>query len=92
VAGYSAEVPWIEAMFVDLLFLAYLFRGRARTAPHGRSQRFAFPNGYEAVSQTTNPLKIARWVYEDFPRAKALGFVVHRRRPGRGPAVIEHYP
>jgi hypothetical protein len=94
VAGYSAYVPWMESMFVDLLFLTYLFRGRARTESIGRSRRFAFHDDdyTTAVTRTANPLKVAKWVYEDLPIAKTLGLVVHRRRPGRGRAVIEHYP
>jgi hypothetical protein len=93
VAGYVEDVPWMESMVVDLLFLTYLFRGRGRTQHTGKSARFVFRRDDTlAVTRSRDPLRVARWVYEDLPLAHKLGLVVHRRRPGRGRAVIERYP
>ena len=93
VAGYSEYVPWMESMLVDLLLLTYVFRGRGRTEPIGRSHRFTFRRDDTlAVTRTTDPLKVAKWVCEDLPVAKKLGFVVYRRRVVRGRAVIDRYP
>jgi hypothetical protein len=93
VAGYSADVPWMESMLVDLMFLTYLLGGRCRRRRTGSSLEcfVADRDGYK-LQRTGNPLKAAKWVYEDLPLARKLSFVVHRRRPRRGPVVIESYP
>jgi hypothetical protein len=93
VAGYSGDVPWMESMLVDLMFLTYLLRGR-RKRKHGAVSKSFVVDRYDeyAPERTKNPLKVAKWVYEDLPLARMLRFVVHRRRPGAGPAVINSYP
>jgi hypothetical protein len=93
VAGYGGDVPWMESMIVDLLFLSYLFAGRCRASLNGkREQLLIRGDGDFALMRSQNPLKVARWVYEDLPLARKLGFVVHRRRPGMGRAIVDTYP
>ena len=90
VAGYSRDVPWMEAMFVDLMFLTYLLRGRCRRIHRDERGGFlADRRGDFKVAQTGDPLKVARWVYEDLPLSRRLGFAVHRRRRIHGRWTIE---
>jgi len=93
VAGYAADVPWMESMLVDLTFLTYLLGGRCRRRKGADSKPFVVDrHGNYREERTGNPLTVAGWVYEDLPLARKLGFVVHRRRPGKGPVVIDPYP
>jgi hypothetical protein len=87
VAGYTKDVPWMDSMLVDLAFLTYLLGGRCRTKRESGGNRtlVAYRDGSFSVERSRDPLKVARWLYEDFPLSKTLGFVVHRRSSGRGP-------
>ena len=86
VAGYAKGVPWEESMLTDLVFLTYLIGGRCRRrTSDGQSQLVTQKNGDFPVERSRDPVKVAGWVYQDFPLAHILGFVVHRRvkRNGR---------
>ncbi len=86
VAGYKMDVPWGESMLTDLTFLTYLIGKRCRRhIANGCLELLTTRRGEFKLQGSQDPIKIARWVYEDFPLSRALGFVVHRRvkREGR---------
>ncbi len=81
VAGYAHDVPWMESMLVDLMFMTYLFGGRCRRVNgESRSELLRDRRGDFCYSGTADPVKAARWVVEDLPLATMLRFSVHSRR------------
>jgi hypothetical protein len=73
-------------MLTDLTFLTYLIGKRCRRRmENGRVELVATKGGEFKLQGSEDPMRVARWVYEDFPLSHALGFAVHRRvkRAGR---------
>jgi len=73
-------------MLTDLTFLTYVMDKRCRRrVKNGRVELVTTKGGEFKFQGSKDPMKVARWVYEDFPLSRALGFVVHRRvkRGGR---------
>jgi hypothetical protein len=90
VAGYSKNVPWEESMLADLCFLTYLIGRRCRRRMRNdRVELETKRNGDFRFQGSRDPIKIAKWVYEDFPLSRGMGFVVHRERKKRGRWRIE---
>lgn len=85
-AGYSKSVPWIESMLVDLFFLTYLLMGRVKRRKVGRSSSPCLLEDKDDFipEKSEDPLKLARWVYEDVPLAYLIGFDVYMLRTGQG--------
>ncbi len=86
IAGYTNDVPWEESMLADLTFLTYLIGRRCRRSRQGKEIELVRSRGGAFRYQgSRDPVRVAEWVYEDLPIARALGFVVHRRvkRGGR---------
>lgn len=96
IAGYSRAVPWLESTLVDVVFLSYFLQGRIKRQT--TSRRGAGLKGVSFREDRTgfiyemseNPLKVARWVYEDVPLTLPLGFDVYvlHRFQGRSPRLI----
>lgn len=87
VAGYERDIEWAEAMIIDLIFLIYLLSGRL-TRTRGQSGELELTKdraGHPTARGSRDALKVGKWVYEDFPLARALGFVVYKAS-GRGRA------
>jgi hypothetical protein len=85
-AGYSRSVPWLESMLVDLFFLTYLLQGRVkrRRGAQGDVPSLVEDGSGFISEKSENPLKVARWVYEDVPLALPLGFDVYALKGGQG--------
>jgi hypothetical protein len=70
-----------------LAFLMYLIgkRCQRRQLTRGRLELLTTRRGEFRLQGSQDPIRVARWVYEDFPLSRALGFVVHCRvkRNGR---------
>ena len=90
VAGYSRDVPWGESMLTDLTFLTYVIGKRChRRMENGRVELVTTTGGEFKLQGSQDPMKVARWVYEDFPLSRALGVAVHRRVKRAGQWRIE---
>jgi hypothetical protein len=77
-------------MLTDLTFLTYLIGRRCRRrSENGYLDLLTTRSGEFRLEGSKDPIKIAQWVYEDFPLSKALGFVVHRRVKRNGRWRIE---
>lgn len=96
IAGYSGSVPWLDSMLVDLFFISYLLQGRVKRQVMS-SQRRAVKGvslredrGGFVYEMSANPLKVARWVYEDVPLALSLKFDAFTvsRSQGRPPRLV----
>lgn len=90
VAGYARDVPWEESMLTDLTFLTYLIGKRCRRRSENGCLNLLTTRGGEFKFEgSQDAIKVARWVYEDFPLSRALGFMVHRRVKRNGRWRIE---
>jgi hypothetical protein len=70
VAGYEAEIPWVESMLIDLAFLSYLLSGREVFQPDGKGTG----RRAQRTLRTSRSEKAASWVLHDFGVAQALRF------------------
>jgi len=96
IAGYSGSIPWLDSMLVDLFFLTYLLQGRVKRevmpGQRGKAKGVSLREDKSGFiyEMSANPLKVARWVYEDVPLALSLGFDVFTlsRPQGRPPRLV----
>jgi len=77
IAGYSQEVPWLEATIADIVFLDYMTRGRLVPAKRG----FLAEIRHLRVHQTCRASTVAQWVREDYRVATMLGLGAVDARP-----------
>lgn len=91
IAGYSGgDVPWMETTIIDLLFLTYLIGGKVRRQEKdGRVEIVKNRKGDILLTRSPDPLTLGRWVYEDLPLARLMGFNVYSlSRAGRRTARL----
>lgn len=77
-------------MLTDLCFLTYLVGRRCRRRKRGDEVELETArNGDFRFEGSRDAIRVASWVYEDFPLSRAMGFIVHQRRKRNGRWHIE---
>lgn len=76
VAGYTREMPWMEGMVSDLLFLHYMLTGRICRGNEGLCED---GDGEFEEQRASKAREVCEWVIEDYPMARMCGLVAFDR-------------